>query len=107
MTSFSADVTTRFDEVFWFGDFNFRLSQDRGTVEAILNRLTGKNMDALLQHDQLSKEMNDGQSRLVLTRMTRNLISFLDDQSFAHMHKSYLKKKKIEPGWFKMNIRNL
>lgn len=57
---FSADVTTRFDEVFWFGDFNFRLSQDRGRVEDILNQLTVKNMDALLQHDQLCKEMKDG-----------------------------------------------
>lgn len=61
-----ADVTTRFDEVFWFGDFNFRLNQDRGRVEAILNQLTGKNMDALLQHDQLCREMKDGQSGLVL-----------------------------------------
>lgn len=66
MTLFSADVTTRFDEVFWFGDFNFRLSQDRGRVEAILNQIAGKNMDALLQHDQLCKEMKDGQSGLVL-----------------------------------------
>lgn len=63
---FSADVTTRFDEVFWFGDFNFRLSQDRGKVEVILNQLSGKSMDTLLQHDQLRKEMKDGQSELVL-----------------------------------------
>uniref|UniRef100_W5UJJ6 Phosphatidylinositol polyphosphate 5-phosphatase type IV n=1 Tax=Ictalurus punctatus TaxID=7998 RepID=W5UJJ6_ICTPU len=58
--SVASDVTTRFDEVFWFGDFNFRLSQDRGRVEDILNQLTVKNMDALLQHDQLCKEMKDG-----------------------------------------------
>ncbi|KAF4074428.1 hypothetical protein AMELA_G00239270 [Ameiurus melas] len=58
--SVASDVTTRFDEVFWFGDFNFRLSQDRGRVEDILNQLTTKNMDALLQHDQLCKEMKDG-----------------------------------------------
>ncbi|KAM9446579.1 phosphatidylinositol polyphosphate 5-phosphatase type IV isoform 1-T1 [Clarias gariepinus] len=58
--STASDVTTRFDEVFWFGDFNFRLSQDRGRVEAILNQLAGKNMDALLEHDQLCKEMKDG-----------------------------------------------
>ncbi|KAI5613172.1 72 kDa inositol polyphosphate 5-phosphatase [Silurus asotus] len=58
--SAASDVTTRFDEVFWFGDFNFRLSQDRATVEAIVKQLTGKNMDNLLQHDQLRKEMTDG-----------------------------------------------
>ncbi|TSM85942.1 72 kDa inositol polyphosphate 5-phosphatase [Bagarius yarrelli] len=58
--SVASDVTTRFDEVFWFGDFNFRLSQDRGKVEAILNQLGGKNIDTLLQHDQLCKEMREG-----------------------------------------------
>lgn len=59
--SSSADVTTRFDEVFWFGDFNFRLGKDRGDVEAILNQQSGEDMDPLLQHDQLCKEMKDGQ----------------------------------------------
>ncbi|GAA6109108.1 phosphatidylinositol polyphosphate 5-phosphatase type IV [Tachysurus ichikawai] len=58
--SIASDVTTRFDEVFWFGDFNFRLNQDRGRVEGILKQLTGKNMDTLLQHDQLYKEMKEG-----------------------------------------------
>lgn len=56
----AADVTTRFDEVFWFGDFNFRLSKDRADVETIMNRTVGGDMSPLLQHDQLSKEMNDG-----------------------------------------------
>ncbi|KAK3514545.1 hypothetical protein QTP70_021604 [Hemibagrus guttatus] len=58
--SVASDVTTRFDEVFWFGDFNFRLNQDRERVEATLNQLAGKNMEALLQHDQLCKEMKEG-----------------------------------------------
>lgn len=58
--SFSADVTTRFDEVFWFGDFNFRLSKARGEVEAILNQVMGADMSTLLQHDQLLKEMKEG-----------------------------------------------
>ncbi|KAI7812424.1 phosphatidylinositol polyphosphate 5-phosphatase type IV [Triplophysa rosa] len=56
--STSSDVTTRFDEVFWFGDFNFRLNKARGEVEAILNQ--DADMSVLLQHDQLSKEMKEG-----------------------------------------------
>ncbi len=58
--SFSADVTTRFDEVFWFGDFNFRLNKSRGEVVAILNQVMGADMSTLLQHDQLLKEMKEG-----------------------------------------------
>lgn len=55
-----SDVTTRFDQVFWFGDFNFRLSKDRVDVETIMNRTVGGDMGPLLEHDQLTKEMNDG-----------------------------------------------
>lgn len=72
----SADVTTRFDEVFWFGDFNFRLSKDRVGVEAILNQNPGVDMGPLLHHDQLSKEMKDGMStwnKTILTRRTRQV----------------------------------
>ena len=59
-SSFVADVTTRFDQVFWFGDFNFRLSKDRGDVETIINQTAGGDMAPLLEHDQLSKEMKEG-----------------------------------------------
>ncbi|XP_027134241.1 phosphatidylinositol polyphosphate 5-phosphatase type IV [Larimichthys crocea] len=55
-----SDVTTRFDQVFWFGDFNFRLSKDRVDVETIMNRTVAGDMGPLLAHDQLSKEMKDG-----------------------------------------------
>uniref|UniRef100_A0A667YPM5 Phosphatidylinositol polyphosphate 5-phosphatase type IV n=1 Tax=Myripristis murdjan TaxID=586833 RepID=A0A667YPM5_9TELE len=58
--SIASDVTTRFDEVFWFGDFNFRLSKDRLGVESIMNQTAAGDMGPLLQHDQLSKEMKDG-----------------------------------------------
>lgn len=56
-----ADVTTRFDEVFWFGDFNFRLSGGRAAVEAILKQDLGSSVQALLQHDQLTLEMQRGE----------------------------------------------
>ncbi|XP_074525411.1 phosphatidylinositol polyphosphate 5-phosphatase type IV isoform X2 [Halichoeres trimaculatus] len=55
-----SDVTTRFDQVFWFGDFNFRISKDRVDVETIINRTVGGDMGPLLEHDQLSKEIKDG-----------------------------------------------
>ncbi|XP_051040850.1 phosphatidylinositol polyphosphate 5-phosphatase type IV isoform X2 [Phodopus roborovskii] len=56
---FTWDVTTRFDEVFWFGDFNFRLSGGRVAVEAFLKR-DPVDVLALLQHDQLTREMKKG-----------------------------------------------
>ncbi|KAJ8339051.1 hypothetical protein SKAU_G00358370 [Synaphobranchus kaupii] len=58
--SIASDVTTRFDEVFWFGDFNFRLSRDRETVDGVMKEHLGSDMSPLLQYDQLSKEMRDG-----------------------------------------------
>ncbi|KAM8885746.1 phosphatidylinositol polyphosphate 5-phosphatase type IV isoform 1-T2 [Spinachia spinachia] len=58
--STASDVTTRFDQVFWFGDFNFRLCKDRVDVEAIMKRTAGGKMGPLLEHDQLSKEMKEG-----------------------------------------------
>ncbi|KAM4664881.1 phosphatidylinositol polyphosphate 5-phosphatase type IV isoform 2-T2 [Discoglossus pictus] len=56
----SSDVTSRFDEVFWFGDFNFRLNKDRREVNSILQLKPEKDMSRLLQYDQLLKEMNGG-----------------------------------------------
>ncbi|XP_077594471.1 phosphatidylinositol polyphosphate 5-phosphatase type IV isoform X1 [Stigmatopora nigra] len=58
--STSSDVTTRFDQVFWFGDFNFRLGHERVGVESIIKRGAGHNVDALVEHDQLAKEMRNG-----------------------------------------------
>ncbi|XP_019366345.1 PREDICTED: 72 kDa inositol polyphosphate 5-phosphatase isoform X2 [Gavialis gangeticus] len=55
-----SDVTTRFDDVFWFGDFNFRLNQDREAVNLILNQNLEMDMSKLLQYDQLLKEMKNG-----------------------------------------------
>uniref|UniRef100_A0A8C5XTC3 Phosphatidylinositol polyphosphate 5-phosphatase type IV n=1 Tax=Microcebus murinus TaxID=30608 RepID=A0A8C5XTC3_MICMU len=58
--SSAADVTTRFDEVFWFGDFNFRLSGGRAAVDALLQRGPEADVPALLQYDQLTREMKKG-----------------------------------------------
>ncbi|XP_078238839.1 phosphatidylinositol polyphosphate 5-phosphatase type IV isoform X2 [Pogona vitticeps] len=56
----SSDVTTRFDNVFWFGDFNFRLNENREAVEQILGRSQEADVSKLLRHDQLTKEMANG-----------------------------------------------
>uniref|UniRef100_A0A8C6JGJ0 Phosphatidylinositol polyphosphate 5-phosphatase type IV n=1 Tax=Melopsittacus undulatus TaxID=13146 RepID=A0A8C6JGJ0_MELUD len=58
--SSSSDVTTRFDEVFWFGDFNFRLNKDRETVDSILNQNPETDVSRLLAYDQLTSEMSRG-----------------------------------------------
>ncbi|XP_058014901.1 phosphatidylinositol polyphosphate 5-phosphatase type IV isoform X1 [Ahaetulla prasina] len=58
--SSSSDVTSRFDHVFWFGDFNFRLNENREVVEQILNHGQDLDVSVLLQHDQLLKEMQTG-----------------------------------------------
>lgn len=58
--SSSGDVTTRFDEVFWFGDFNFRLNKDRETVDSILNQNPETGVSKLLAYDQLTSEMGRG-----------------------------------------------
>ncbi|NXJ81536.1 INP5E phosphatase, partial [Trogon melanurus] len=58
--SSSSDVTTRFDEVFWFGDFNFRLNKDRETVDSILNQNAETDVSKLLAYDQLTSEMSRG-----------------------------------------------
>uniref|UniRef100_A0A8C9G5W9 Phosphatidylinositol polyphosphate 5-phosphatase type IV n=1 Tax=Pavo cristatus TaxID=9049 RepID=A0A8C9G5W9_PAVCR len=58
--SSSGDVTTRFDEVFWFGDFNFRLNKDRETVDSILNQNPETGISKLLAYDQLTSEMGRG-----------------------------------------------
>ncbi|KAM8934831.1 phosphatidylinositol polyphosphate 5-phosphatase type IV [Pelodytes ibericus] len=56
----SRDVTSRFDNVFWFGDFNFRLNKDRTGVNCILQHKPQSDMSPLLRYDQLIKEMSNG-----------------------------------------------
>lgn len=69
---FAGDVTTRFDEVFWFGDFNFRLNKDRETVDSILNQNTGTDVSKLLAYDQLTSEMSRGEGQLFFSLAIRS-----------------------------------
>lgn len=77
--SISADVTTRFDQIFWFGDFNFRLSKARVDVDAIISGIMGDDMGPLFEHDQLSNVMKDGMltSFELQSRENLNIFSLL------------------------------
>lgn len=72
----AGDVTTRFDEVFWFGDFNFRLNKDRETVDSILNQNPETGVSKLLAYDQLTSEMSRGEQQLFLSPVSRNKDSY-------------------------------
>lgn len=69
---FAGDVTTRFDEVFWFGDFNFRLNKDRETVDSILNQNPDTDVSKLLVYDQLTSEMSRGKGQLFISLPSRS-----------------------------------
>ncbi|XP_072908418.1 phosphatidylinositol polyphosphate 5-phosphatase type IV isoform X1 [Hemitrygon akajei] len=54
------DVTTRFDNVFWFGDFNFRLDVKRAVVDELLHSSTKDNLCSILHYDELTKKLQEG-----------------------------------------------
>lgn len=60
---YSSDVTERFDCVFWCGDLNFRLAQERLSVLNQIEVITQQpepNFEDLLRDDQLSQKMSQG-----------------------------------------------
>lgn len=57
------DATARFDNVFWFGDLNFRLEKGRHTVEYLVNAITEQehpNFEDLLLGDELGQCIYQG-----------------------------------------------
>ncbi|XP_076314929.1 inositol polyphosphate 5-phosphatase E-like isoform X2 [Tachypleus tridentatus] len=59
----SKDVTARFDNVFWCGDLNFRLTQKRDVIIKLLENRKIQNVlscEMMLKHDQLQKAMKEG-----------------------------------------------
>ncbi|KAK8781515.1 hypothetical protein V5799_017143 [Amblyomma americanum] len=61
----SKDVTARFDHVFWCGDLNFRLMNERSIVVNLLKDHSEDKettYDNLLKYDQLRSAMLDGQA---------------------------------------------
>ena len=65
LCDFSADVTARFDSVFWCGDLNFRLERRRTAVEKKVSQMTDAASIPLFEErlgaDQLSKYITEGQ----------------------------------------------
>jgi phosphatidylinositol-bisphosphatase len=60
----TADVTARFDSVFWCGDLNFRLERRRSAVEGRVSEYNDAeaipHFEELLSADQLSKYITEG-----------------------------------------------
>lgn len=59
----SKDITERFDYVFWCGDLNFRLLQERSAVMSFVEEQLHQislSYETLLQSDQLYKAMKEG-----------------------------------------------
>ena len=59
----SADVTTKFDAVFWSGDLNFRILRERDHVQDAVEGIEADgtaNYQNLVQHDELFRVMNEG-----------------------------------------------
>eukprot|EP00062_Callorhinchus_milii_P017236 gi/632969370/ref/XP_007901051.1/ PREDICTED: 72 kDa inositol polyphosphate 5-phosphatase [Callorhinchus milii] len=55
-----SDVTTRFDVVFWFGDFNFRLNKERKVIDHLLRQDSNASVSGLMVYDQLTKKLQEG-----------------------------------------------
>ncbi|XP_075703402.1 phosphatidylinositol polyphosphate 5-phosphatase type IV-like [Rhinoderma darwinii] len=71
--------TSRFDRVFWFGDLNFQLKEDRKNVESLLQKIEGKDMSSLLKHDHLNEAKNNGS---IFLGFKEHTIDFLPTYKF-------------------------
>ncbi|XP_075704988.1 phosphatidylinositol polyphosphate 5-phosphatase type IV-like [Rhinoderma darwinii] len=71
--------TSRFDRVFWFGDLNFQLKEDRKNVESLLQKIQGKDMSSLLKHDHLNEAKNNGS---IFLGFKEHTIDFLPTYKF-------------------------
>ncbi|GAB1607814.1 72 kDa inositol polyphosphate 5-phosphatase-like [Argonauta hians] len=58
----SKDVTSRYDAVFWMGDFNFRINGAKCPVETLVkdDSRVRPNFEKILQSDQLMELLNEG-----------------------------------------------
>lgn len=59
----TTDITSRFHQVFWFGDFNFRVEERQGVVEKYLRQCQDDEdpkYDELIAKDQMTRLMSKG-----------------------------------------------
>ncbi|XP_069842926.1 phosphatidylinositol polyphosphate 5-phosphatase type IV-like [Dendropsophus ebraccatus] len=56
----AGDVTNQFHHVFWFGDLNFQLQEERNIVESLLKNNKGRDVSNLLVYDSLNEVKSKG-----------------------------------------------
>ena len=94
------DVTTRFDQVFWFGDFNFRVKQPREYVDKLIAKHK-QNPEViikdLLGHDQLFDVFRKGK---IFHGFHENPIQFMPTYKFdVNSNKYDSSSKQRVPSW--------
>lgn len=65
MLTLTADITARFDCVFWLGDLNSRLQKDRYQVDELIKGTENVSAellsyDDIVQHDELKQAIDAG-----------------------------------------------
>eukprot|EP00794_Sanderia_malayensis_P015643 gene15643-17222_t len=100
-----ADVTSRFDRVFWFGDFNFRVNKTRAETDALMNEKGFEGeyerqqyiIQQLYPHDQLQNLLSKGK---IFQGFQETEIDFLPTYKFDVNTDNYdTSAKKRIPSW--------
>ena len=98
--SFVVDVTDRFDRVFWFGDFNFRIKKSREVVDRMLKKYSRDHevfIKDLLPHDQLNELFSKGK---IFHGFTEKQINFMPTYKFDVNTETYdSSSKQRVPSW--------
>ncbi|XP_012553709.1 uncharacterized protein LOC100208426 isoform X1 [Hydra vulgaris] len=94
------NFTDHFDRVFWFGDFNFRLTKTRKVVDEIFNLCAGNQsllINELLKYDQLLSLCKKGQ---IFHDFIEAPINFMPTYKFDDNTDNYdTSSKKRVPSW--------
>lgn len=102
----SEDVTNRFDRVFWFGDFNFRIQKPRAYVDKMLKKHSQNDeslIGELMQHDQLNELFVKGK---IFHGFTESPIHFMPTYKFDVNTAVYdTSSKQRVPSWTVSSLR--
>jgi len=90
-------ASARFDRVFFMGDFNYRIDAVRDDVNVWLLSKRAKDLQKMLEHDQLSKERKKG---TVFAGFEEGALNFLPTYKFDIDSNIYDSSKKQRiPSW--------